>query len=283
VAVLLDALDRLDGRYTPRLRRHPEPLLVILAVVFVAAAATHVARFDVGPEPVAPGGDEPFVTGPAPEDPSVQLPDGALRVGPARGDVLDQYTVVRARQLGELAETDPTVRGTAIISFDRYLTPDGVEEILLDRELELLAVRWQLRADGDAPARPSPAPRGRMVVSTGLATALEPVWAAEADGLRREAADLEEMAGTTQDDEFGEVFARDAQELRSAAEVSAGGCACVYAAEVRGALAELAVLLGDDAVRLVDVVPAGRDGEVVLLALLPEERDRAGDSRDRGE
>jgi hypothetical protein len=251
--------------------------------VFVAAAATHVARFEVGREPVAPGGDEPFVTGPAPEDPSVPLPDGALRVGPARGDVLDQYTVVRARRLGELAESAPTAQGTAIISFDRYLTPEGVEEILLDRELELLAVRWQLRTDGEAPALPSPAPRGRMVVSAGLATALEPVWEAEADGLRQEAADLEEMAGTTEDEEFSEVFARDARELRSAAEVPAGGCACVYAAEVRGAVRELAVLLGDDVVRLVDVAPASGDGEVVLLALLPEERDRAGESREQGE
>jgi hypothetical protein len=277
---MLDALDRLDGRVMPRLRQHPEPLLVILAVVFVAAAATHVARFDAGGAPVAPGGDEPFVSGPAPEDPAVALPEGALRVGPARGDVLDQYTVLRARQLGELAAADPDGQGTAIISFDSYLPTDAVEEVLARQQVELLAVRWQLRADGEVADQPSPAPRGRMVVSAGLAAALDPVWEAEAAELRQEAENLEEMAQSTQDEEFTDLFAHDAAVLRAAADAAATVCACIYAVEVRGPLADLAALLASDEVRLVDVVPAGRTGEVVLLGLLPEERERAGDSRE---
>jgi hypothetical protein len=108
-------------------------------------------------------------------------------------------------------------------------------------------------------------------VDGGLEAALLPALEREAQQARAHAAELEQLADTTDDPEFAETFRADGAKLVAAADAAGPDCACVYAVLLEAAHAELGELAVRAGVRLVDPAPAGSDPATVIFLALPPE------------
>lgn len=260
---LLERLTRLDRRAVPGLVRRPELVFFMIAVVALGAGLARLSMATADPAPGERARDQ-VVSPEGPQD------DGPIRVGPTRGVDLDEYVAVRVDTLATLATAEPAARTVAIVSFVDYLEPHAVEGLFAERPLDVLGARYHL-AGGAAETTADALERGRFAVSGALDTALVSGLrdaAAEADDA---AAELATIIETTDDEEFVEVYAADRDRLQAAADrVGAQGCACLYAVEVTGNLADLHDLAADGLVRLVDIAPPGTGERTVTLdAILP--------------
>lgn len=262
-------LDRLDERYAGWLRRRPELGFLLIAVVFVAAAAVHAARFEPAPQRAEPETTAPVPA--APEDAGADGPDAAL-VGPDPDDDPEEYVERRFAELSLLAEDHPDVAVPAIASFDAYLTPAQAASLLDGLAVEVYATRYRLRApDATFAEDTQPLARGQVGVVGDVEAALLPALEREAQEARAHAAELERMAATTDDPEFSDTFRQDREALLAAAAAAGPECRCVYAVLLEGTHLELAELAVRAGVRLVDPAPAGTTpAGVIFLALAPD-------------
>jgi hypothetical protein len=272
----MGALEALDRRFAPRLRRRPEVVVVLIGALFLGSGT---ARFAMLADDAGDLGRERVTVAPdAPEQRGADRAAGpdALVVGPARGEDVERYVRARLDALAEEAAARPRALAVAIVSFDRYLEPLEAESVL--GGARALAARYRLPVDDPfAEEGVAALTRGRVGTPTGIAMALVPALQEEAVAAREQAGELDSLIDSADDPEFAETFRRDRNRLLAAAAlVGERGCACVYAVEVQAAMAELLALAERDEVRLVDPAPAGADGAIAFTALLPEETDRVG-------
>jgi hypothetical protein len=275
--------DTLDARLAPRLSRRPEPLLPIVLALFLAATLVHAQRYAVlSQAAAAPAPRPPVEAGPplaqpspqvAPEQPQAVLPGTTLVVGPRAGQRLERYAAGRRAALARRASAMPDALGAAIVSLEAYASPDAAAALVAAHELDVVAVRYRVQVEG--------AVHQRVAAAGELVATLLPVLRTQAEAARTEAEELQELIDTAQDPAFNATFTRDRDRLIALADaISDRGCVCIYALEVTAPLRTLATVVADPVVRLVDVAPPGADlADTTFLALLPEERARAGAGR----
>lgn len=242
----MSRLDALDARLPRRLRR-PEYVAVAAALVFLGAALTFKARYEVFPGPLqavveidAPGAAGDDVT-----------------VGPTPTDDLDAYAAARHSELDALAAAAPDEQRVAVVVLDRF--EEAAAALQIVGTAEIVGVRLRAGLAGEEPDSPLARP-SRRTAPNGLPEVLDE----EAAALRRSAAELEEMAATTDLEDFAAQFRADRDELLElAAALDERRCPCVYAVEVRAPLALLAERARAPGVRYIDVAPAGLDADQV--------------------
>jgi hypothetical protein len=268
-------MTRLDRRLVPGLVRRPEVMFMMIGALFLASGAV---RHSILTDEQGPA-DRPVevvtISPDAPEIGGAEMDGTGFLVGPARGVDVQRYVVSRRRLLENAAAGEPRAPTVAIASFEDYLTPHQVEEVLAGTTAQVFAARFRLPVDDPfAEDGVAQLTRGRVAVDGAPAAVLLPALRAEAEAAEEQADELEPLIDTADDPEFAEAFRRDRNRLRAAAAlVGSSGCACVYAVEVQGELAVLQRLAGHPDVRLVDVAPPGvRAAAVTFTALLPEEQ-----------
>jgi hypothetical protein len=244
--------DRLAGTGPLALLRDvPQVALLIVAAVFLAAAATAVYLQD----------DEVPRTIGAPVTATARtlgVPDGA----PADAHL------ARARALVEqLADRRPDARYLALVSLDRHLPATEVAAVLAGTD----PARLYLQAPGLERAETVEVP----LAGTSLDSVLPPLCAATAARRTEDGRELRTLAATIEGTTPDEVAQRDdylAEAVRAEAEAAAygGPCTTAFAAVVEGEAQDLAGLLDRDAVRGVEVAPAGaRLADVDVEPLVP--------------
>ncbi|QLQ37009.1 hypothetical protein [Micromonospora robiginosa] len=190
------------------------------------------------------------------------------RVGVADGASVPAYLGAAADELARLDAPD----GWALVSFGDYLTPAGVATTLAGAPVSAVLARV-----------PLPGRQTEIVRIAALRLPDDVVGGmAEVAGRKdREAADYRARAAADAGlrrryDTDASVAAREAAGYRA-------GCACVYAAVVRGAPDALRALAGRAGVRAVDPAPeVTRLDRAVFTPPLPEQRDVARPPADTG-
>lgn len=234
-------LGRLDDRFARRgplrlVRDVPQVGLGVALAVLLAGAGVALARNGDGPS-------SPGTTRAAPE----------VRVlGPAVGAEVEDYLVTSRARAAALSQAQPEAEHVALVSLGEYRTPDDVADLLVGVEVE----RAFLRVPSDTP--------GEVLTSDveDLVGDLRALYAATAE---RKAEDQREFvrlarslgAATEEQRQVRDFYELSAQIAGREATAYRTGCACVFAAVVRGtadALAELPALTG---VRGVELAPRG--------------------------
>lgn len=180
-----------------------------------------------------------------------ELPAG---VGPPPGAEVDEYAAARHERLDELEG-----RVRAVVSLTRYLDESAVEEVV-GGGIE----RWLVAAPGGSPrVTDDPA-----------------AWRDEfATAARAEAAELEDLLPTVEDEEFAAQYRADLDRALEIAEALEAGDPVVFGVVITGEAGDLRRLLDEPAVRLVDPVqPEARDEP---RGLRPEETELAGEPPER--
>lgn len=183
--------------------------------------------------------------------------DGAdvpASVGPPHGAAVDDYVAERHERLAELEQ-----RARVVVSFDDYLDEADAAE-LVGADVE----RWLVAAPGGAP----------QVTDDPAA------WRAEfAAGARAEAAEIEALIPTVDDEEFVEQYEADIDRALEMAEALDAGEPVVFGVVIVGEPPDLRRLESRPRVRLVDPVePDARDEP---RGLRPEETATVGEPPER--
>ncbi|MGC1215723.1 MAG: hypothetical protein WA890_31255 [Micromonospora sp.] len=193
------------------------------------------------------------------------------RVGVATGDPIPAYLRASADELARLTGSSPPATGDgtwALVSFSTYLTPQRVASALGGVPVSAVIARVPL------PGRQTEIVRiAAMRVPDDVVAGMGEV-AARKD---REAADYRARAAAptaAADAELRRVYDTGAQVSAQEAAAYRAGCACVYAAVVRGAPPALRALAARPGVRAVDPAPEVRRlDRTVFTPPLPEQRD----------
>ncbi|MEV4725843.1 hypothetical protein [Micromonospora humida] len=184
------------------------------------------------------------------------------RVGVLPGDSLPGYVTASRAELAAL-----TAGAYALVSFDRYVAPDGLPALLAGVEVTAVVVRVPL-PDRQTEVVRLPAQRLPQDVTAGMAGL--------ADRKDREAADQRTRAAAGTDPTTRRGYETGAQVATREAAGYRSACACVYAAVVRAEPPALRATAGRDGVRAVDPAPeVTRLDRTVFLPPLPEQRDVA--------
>lgn len=256
-------LRRLDDRWARRgplavLRELPQVGAFVLAVLVLVSGATVLQRSEPRSDLVA---ETPVDT--PPDAPGADTGETAL-VGPDIGDDVRDYVDDADRRLRDRFVDDPAERSFAVISFDRYLTPDEVAKILTD--VGAFRVFFKVSAPGlQTEIQETPVKR--------LVPDLLAAYRRVATQRRADVAPLLEMARTTDDPEFKSFYEATAKAYETEIRQLSGPCACVFGAVTVAGNDMLRTLRGRLDVRVVDLGPRGVtfDG-LTFRALLPEER-----------
>lgn len=180
--------------------------------------------------------------------------DTPASVGPVTGSTVDDYVADRHERLAEL---DQPAR--AVVSFTEYIGEADAAEVV-GAHVE----RWLVAAPGGAPQ----------------VTDDPPAWRAEfAAGARAEAADLEELLPTVEDEEFIEQYEADIDRALEMAEALDAGDPVVFGVVITGDPADLRRLRTEPRVRLVDPVEPDASGEP--RGVRPEETSTVGEPPER--
>jgi hypothetical protein len=256
---LMRTLSRVDSRIVPRLarglhrvggavsRRRVRPMTVVAVVLLLAVAATGVWRL------VRPAANPSEGTSP-------------VWVGVRDGDSVPRYLEASRAKLSALAAAEPGTPVYALVSFQRYLTPDQVAGAASDFD----TVRGYARVP--LPGRQTE----RVMLAAGrLPSDLVIDMASVAERKDVDAATYERMAANEAGAQLRAIYASNAEVSRAEADGFRGGCACVFALLVRASPADLTVLAGQVDVRAVDPAEAvGDPDDAVFAAPLPEQVDR---------
>ncbi|MEU1847514.1 hypothetical protein [Micromonospora sediminicola] len=195
------------------------------------------------------------------------------RVGVADGDAVPAYLRAAGDELARLDAPD----GYALVSFTAYLTPARVASTLGGTPVSAVVARVPL------PGRQTEIVR---IAALRLPDDVVGGMAEVAARKDREAADYRARAAVpaaTADPEARRVYATGAEVAAREADAYRAGCACVYAAVVRGGPDALRTLAGRPGVRGVDPAPeVTRLDRTVFTPPLPEQRDVARPPADTG-
>ncbi|MER5702892.1 hypothetical protein ABT023_13240 [Micromonospora sp. NPDC002296] len=196
------------------------------------------------------------------------------RVGIASGDPIPGYLRAAAAELAALPAAGSPAGTYALVSFSAYVAPGGLAAPLDGVSVAEVVARAPL------PGRQSEIvrlPVGSLPqdVTAGMAGV-----AARKD---REAADQRARAAGAADPELRRRYETGAQVAADEAAAYRAGCACVYAAVVRGVPEALRALAGRPRVRSVEPAPELRRlDRTVVTPPLPEQRDVARPPADTG-
>ncbi len=180
--------------------------------------------------------------------------DAPAAVGPVIGSTVDDYVADRHERLAELEQP-----ARVVVSFAEYVgEADAAEVVGADVE------RWLVAAPGGAP----------QVTDDPAA------WRVEfAAGARAEAAEIEELLPTVEDEEFVEQYEADIDRALEMAEALDAGDPVVFGVVITGEPSELRRLRTEPRVRLVDPVEPDASGEP--RGVRPEETSTVGEPRER--
>lgn len=178
----------------------------------------------------------------------------AVSAGPPFGAVVADYVSERHERLDEI---EGPVR--AVVSFTTYLSDQGAREVV-GGDVE----RWLVAAPGAAP---------RVTDDPGT-------WRREfAAAAREEAAELEALIPTVEDEEFLAQYRADVDRAQELAEALEAGDPVVYGVVITADAAALHRLRREMEVRLVDPVDPEARGEI--RGLRPEETAVVGEPAER--
>jgi hypothetical protein len=259
---LMNTLSRLDAKVVPRLSRglvrvggiargwRVRPLTVLATALVLAVAATAVWRL-VRTEPGGSDGTSP------------------VWVGVHDGDSLPGYVESSRAKLAALAAQSPDRTVFALVSFNRYLTPDQVAAVVAAVPgLGGVVGYGRVRLAGRQTARVS-------LPAYELPGDLVGGMAGVADDKDRDADTYDKQAAEQTDDSLRLIYASNAEVSRAEAAAYRTACACVFALLVRGTPAVLVTLSRQAEVRAVDPAPdIAHPDDAVVSPPLPEQLDR---------
>lgn len=180
--------------------------------------------------------------------------DAPASVGPPIGASVDEYVTERHERVTELEQ-----RARAVVSFTGYLSEADAVAVA-DAEVE----RWLVAAPGGAP----------QVTDDPAA------WRTEfAAAARAEAAELEALIPTVEDEEFVGQYEADIDRALEMAEALDAGDPVVFGMVITGEPADLRRLEAEPRVRLVDPVEPDARGDP--RGLRPEETGTVGEPPER--
>jgi hypothetical protein len=249
-------LRRLDDRYAARgplalLRDVPQLGVLLIAAVFLAGSGVALQR----------SGSAHRAAG------AQQLVDAAIptTLGPAPGTKVAFYLDATRKRAVLISRTAPDHTYAALVSFSRYLTPEQTRLLLGDLEVTKVLAHVRLP---NAEVLPIP-------VTTTLVPDLDVAFAAISKRKVRDRKEFVNLAatitGATKEERQFRAFYTDAAATAGREAAAYGsGCACVFAALVRGKARDLAALPALSGVRAVDI-GAGADDTLQLQPLLPEQ------------
>lgn len=250
------ALRRLDSRFAGRgplalLRDLPQLGLLLAGAVFVAGAGVALARsggpHDGKPTPAQLAAVTPTVLGPAP------------------GTRVSTYLDAVRKRAVAVSQAAPDGTYTALVSFDRYLTPAQARALLGDLTVTRVLAHVPVP---NAEVLPIP-------VTSSLVADVDPALAALAQRKVRDRKEFATLAASIkgqsrEEKQFKVFYAAAAVTAGREAKVYRAGCACLFAALVRGKARDLASLPALSGVRAVDI-GGGSDDTLQVQPLLPEQ------------
>ncbi|MCX4471024.1 hypothetical protein OOK41_12000 [Micromonospora sp. NBC_01655] len=196
------------------------------------------------------------------------------RVGIASGDPIPGYLRAAEAELAALPAAGSPAGTYALVAFSAYVAPGGLPALLDGVSVAEVVAR-------------APLP-GRQTEIVRLAVQWLPQdvtagLAGVADRKDREAIDQRARAAGAADPELRRGYETGARVAAGEAAAYRAGCACVYAAVVRGTPEALRDLAGRPRIRAVDPAPELRRlDRAVVTPPLPEQRDVARPPADTG-
>lgn len=203
-----------------------------------------------------------------------KLAGGAVEVGPPVGVDVGDYIADRSEELSSLEIATPIV---AVVSFDTYLQPAAVLE-LLPESVTVRFAQYRIPAEGEPPLETE-------VVGGDLAASIDRAVETALEPIKAEAAEVEKLleSGTVQDEAYEADYRRRLEELRAVKNVLETGAPVVFAVVVEGPVEALRSLADAEEVRLVDPAPPETDlGVSAFYGVRPEDTERATYGRDVG-
>jgi len=258
-------LRRLDDRYARSgplalLRDVPQVGFVLIAAVFLAGAGTAVSRENARNRTTQGAGNAAHAP--------VEVPSGGNILGPEVGTTTSSYEQLASQGLVEAAAGSPDSKRTALISFRDYRTPAQAKALLEGFAVQRVFLR--------AKAGGKEATQVPVDVAGDLVVVLRRAYAAT---VRERLAAQKSFQGyvdsievtTPEEQAFKDLYVAFAKSTGVEAAEYRRGCACVYAALVRGKAASLAQLQERPGVRVVELAAPGVTlGQLQVLPLLPE-------------
>ena len=249
-------LRRLDDRYAARgplalLRDVPQLGLLLVAAVFLTGSGVALERSGSSRRAQA---DRQAVDASIP-----------TTLGPAPGTKVAAYLAVTRKRAVLVSQTAPDHTYTALVSFSRYLTTAQSKLLLGDLEVKKVLAHVRLP---NAEVLPIP-------VTSDLVSDVDVTFAAVSKRKVRDRKEFLNLAstitGTTKEErQFKAFYADAAATALKEARAYGGGCACLFAALVRGKARDLAALPALSGVRAVDI-GGGDDDTLQVQPLLPEQ------------
>lgn len=248
--------------------RNRGALAFVAVLVATAASAVHFDRYpDIR---AAEAEAERQTVRPVGEDlPGEPTSEQVASVGPPLDVVVDDYITGRHDALREIDGADDASL-VAVVSFDTYLTPEQVSEVLGDG-LTILVAQYRIPAEGEPPLETE-------VVGGDLEGSVHRAVEQALAPLREEEREVERLleSDTVEDDAYVEDYERRLSELRSVRNVVETGAPVVFAVVVEASPELLQGLVGQQHVRLVDPAPPGIDPDrSSFFGVRPEDTDRA--------
>jgi hypothetical protein len=249
-------LRRLDDRLATRgplalLRDVPQLGLLLIAAVFLAGSGVALERS---------GSDRRAAD--ARERLQASIP---TTLGPAPGTSVAVYLAATRKRAVMLSAQSPDGLYTALVSFNRYLTPAQAVKVLGDLEIHKVIAHAHITGAEVVP----------IPVTTNLVQDVSAMFTAIAKRKLRDRKEFlnlgSSISGTSKEDLQFKAFYADA--ARTAALEAAAyekNCACIVGALVRGKARDLAALPALSGVRAVDI-GGGDDDTLQLQPLLPEQ------------
>ncbi|MCU1592506.1 MAG: hypothetical protein JWP11_3762 [Frankiales bacterium] len=250
-------LRRLDDRFAARgplalVRDVPQLGFLLVAAVFLAGSGVALERS---------GSSNRAGTGKAGADLTIPT-----TLGPAPGTSVAAYIAATRKRAVILSQSSPDQLYTALVSFNRYLTPSQTRLVLGRLEVKKVMAHVQL-------------PNAEVLPIPVTSTLVEDVTVTFGEVSKRKVRDRKEflglaasITGDTKEERQFKVFYADA--ARTAAKEAAAyraNCACLFAALVSGKARDLAALPALSGVRAVDI--GGGDADTLQVQpLLPEQK-----------
>lgn len=254
------------GRPERFLWRHRQELVLVVALLMFAGSFVHLQRY---PDRAAQADGGGSVAGPTAEptsDDGPALAGGAVVVGPAEGQELEDHIADRREALADVPDGETRV---AVVSFTDYLDGQDAADVIPD---ELSPQVLQLRL---------PDPRMEpfeIEVDEGIEEAASDAIAQERERIAQEEAEFQELleSGTVEDEEFLAEFREQLERLKAVRNLLDTGAGTVFAVVVIGEGQDLRALADHEQVRLVDPAPAETEVDAsTFYGLLPDDEETA--------
>lgn len=244
--------------------------LVLLVAVTIAAAGSfvHLLRYpeirDARRASELAGREQTVREPTAPVD---VAGDGVGTVGPVLGRSLDDYVDERREALVELGADAERL---AVVSFDEYVTPEAVADVLPEG-VRIRFAQYRIPAEGERPLETE-------VVRDDLVGSVDRAVEAVLGPILTEIEEAERLidSGSVEDEAFLEDLRRRVSELEAVRNLLDSTSRVVFAVVVEADGETLRTLAEADGVRLVDVAEEPLDASrSSFFGLVPEDRERA--------